>query len=205
MFSRVLSAVLSLFLFLITGPFLAWVFARSRVPIREGLVILLVVNTVVLWVTWKFVVRYRRYASMPFQVRQSYRLRLCDWEATELGVIGIDGPALLVLRSSLPLTQFALRDLRPGDGTTCKQYIHGSKEIEILVQRSGRWSGILTARAPRAPFSAIQFRQYENGVLAAITLEVRSHGSIRQLPEGEQEPAKGFPVVIDRPNDGYSQ
>jgi len=167
-------------------------------------VILLVVNTVVLWVTWKFIVRYRRYASMPFQTTQSHRLRLYDWKATELGVIGIDGPALLVLRSSLPLTQFALRALRPDDGTTCKQYIHGPKEIEILVQRSGRWSGILTARASRA-FLAIQFRQNENGILAAITLEVRSHGSIHQLPEGEQEPSKGFPVIIDRPNGGNSQ
>src|ERR1041385_6110544 len=164
MFSRVLSAALSLLLFFITGPFLAWMFARSRVHVREGLVILLVVNTVVLWVTWKHLVRYRRYASMPFQMRQSYRLRLYDSEAKELGGIGVDGPALLVLRSSLPLTQFALRDLRPGDGSMCKQYIHGSKEIEILVQRSGGWSGILTARAPRAPFLAIHFRQNENGV-----------------------------------------
>src|SRR5439155_24187917 len=133
------------------------------------IVILLVVNTVTVYVNWNLISRYRRYASRPFQIQQKFQIRLHDREET-LGRIVIDGPALLILTSSGPLMIFALCDFDP-TGTVAVRNTHGSREVEFLVHKTGRWSAKITARK-------FGWNMAKNRALCTITLEIRGHCNV---------------------------
>jgi hypothetical protein len=191
MASRVLAVIVSLLIVLVSFLLLGYGLLFSGAALWEIVLILLLVNTVTVFILWKMIGRFYRYAIRPFQIKQNFELRFSDDEEP-LGRILVEGPAQLILMTIGPLAIFTLRDIQPSCASV--RYPHGSKEVEFVINHRAQWSAVLTARKAG-------WNMAKNGELSTLTLEVRGHCRVHQLPEAPQVQAKGFPVVMPRPDE----
>src|SRR3954466_9678886 len=115
MLSRVCSVLLSMALLALVGGFsVMLIFKFSDIKnssvIWQLFLILLPVDGVLVWLNWQAIRRLSRYGGNPFQVARIYQIRLLEQIEAGLGPIVIEGPALLVVKSSVASAQINVRD-----------------------------------------------------------------------------------------------
>jgi len=204
--SRLFSVLLSLLLLLTVGGcgallILRYADIKNSHVIWEIFLILLPVNAVIVWLNWQAIRRLSRYGGHPFQIRRSYHVRLFQEIEATVGPIVIEGPALLIVSSSVAGTQISFRDIARFDGDCCRRFPHGQRECDFLLENSGTTSLMLCARPPKVLATSFQLLATPppSGIPARLGLEIRGHCRVLQIPQEIEEAGHGFPVVIRNP------
>jgi hypothetical protein len=160
-------------------------------------IVLLAISLVLsLFGTWRIAPGVVRLARHPLQKKQQFTISGQPLEQFFIAPILVEGPCLLVLKSSLEMVAVAIGHTHGAQLSPFSTSAYSFVGVDFKIP-PGKWPLKLVLQLPGHFFRSFRlgFQHEGKSFNATITLEARGRSSFIQLPETIAEVTRAFPVL----------